>query len=102
MGLQYASINLNIVPFEIIPVWFSIYNTHPYRLLTGDALNIFTEAGYGVDAGAIELQYLFSSFLPKVSLYDALVEGGDIVPVNAFTEDVADINDRTDAGWAYT
>jgi hypothetical protein len=43
------------VPFEIIPVWFSIYNTHPYRLLTGDALNIFTEAGYGVTAGAIEL-----------------------------------------------
>ena len=51
MGLQIASINLNIVPFEIIPIWLSIYNTHPYRYLNGDDLNIFTEMGYGVAAG---------------------------------------------------
>jgi hypothetical protein len=51
LGLHIADINVNIVPFKIIPLWFSIYNTHPYRLLNGDALNVFTEAGWGVAAG---------------------------------------------------
>jgi hypothetical protein len=52
IGLQIASINLNIVPFNIIPVWLSLYNTHPYRFLFGeDDLTVFTEAGWGVGAG---------------------------------------------------
>jgi hypothetical protein len=52
MGLQIASINLNIVPFNIIPVWLSLYNTHPYRFLFGeDDLTVFTEAGWGLAAG---------------------------------------------------
>ena len=51
MGLQYASFNLNIVPFKFVPVWLSLYNTHPYRLLNGDTLNVFTEAGWEVAAG---------------------------------------------------
>ena len=33
LGLHIADINVNIVPFKIIPLWFSIYHTHPYRLL---------------------------------------------------------------------
>ena len=51
MGLHIAAFNVNIEPFMIVPLWLSIYNTHPYRLLNGADLNIFTEAGYGVTAG---------------------------------------------------
>jgi hypothetical protein len=101
-GLHIADINVNIVPFKIIPLWLSIYNTHPYRVLNGDDLNIFTQLGYELHAGEVQLQYVFSNFLPKVSLYDFLFDGAEPLPVNALTETITDINDRTDAGWDYS
>jgi hypothetical protein len=51
MGLHIAVFNVNFEPFKIVPLWLSIYNTHPYRLLNGADLNIFTQMGYGVTAG---------------------------------------------------
>jgi hypothetical protein len=104
LGLHIADINVNIVPFKIIPLWFSIYNTHPYRV-ANDAdlnLNLFTEIGYELHALEIQLQYVFSNFLPSVSLYDVIFNNGAVLPVNPLTETVTDINDRTDAGWHYT
>jgi hypothetical protein len=102
MGLHICDVNLNIVPLEIIPLWFSIYNTHPYRLLIGEDLIISTEMGYGLRAGEAQLQYVFSNFLPSVSLSDFLFDGASAVPVNPLTETITDINARTDAGWDYT
>lgn len=102
LGFHIADINVNIVPFKIIPLWFSIYNTHPYRVLNGDELTLFTQIGYELHAVEVQLQYVFSNFLPKVSLYDFLFEGAEPLPVNALTETITDINARTDAGWDYT
>ena len=90
------------MPFKIIPLWFSIYNTHPYRILEGETpFNLFTQIGYELHAVEVQLQYVFSNFLPSVSLYDVLFNSGDVLPVNPLTETVTDINDRTDAGWHY-
>jgi hypothetical protein len=102
LGLHIADINVNIVPFKIIPLWFSIYNTHPYRVATDGELNLFTEIGYELHALEVQLQYVFSNFLPSVSLYDVLFNGDAVLPVNPLTETVTDINARTDAGWDYT
>ena len=102
LGLHIADINVNIVPFKIIPLWFSIYNTHPYRVANSADLNLFTEIGYELHALEVQLQYVFSNFLPSVSLYDVLFDGAAPLPVNPLTETVTDINDRTDAGWHYT
>ena len=92
------------MPFKIIPLWFSIYNTHPYRVAKGDIndLYLFTEIGYELHAGEVQLQYVFSNFLPSVSLYDVLFDNAQPLPVNPLTETVTDINDRTDAGWHYS
>jgi hypothetical protein len=102
LGLHISNISVNIVPFKIIPLWFSIYNTHPSRVAKGDALNIFTQMGYELHAGEVQLQYVFSNFLPKVSLYDALFDGKSALPANILTETVTDINERESAGWNYT
>ena len=102
LGFHIADINVNIVPFKIIPLWFSIYNTHPYRVANGDELNLFTQIGYELHAVEVQLQYVFSNFLPSVSLYDVHFNGDAVLPVNPLTETVTDINDRTDAGWHYT
>jgi hypothetical protein len=93
---------VKIVPFKIIPLWFSIYNTHPSRVAKGADLNIFTQMGYELHAGEVQLQYVFSNFLPKVSLFDALFDGKSALPVNILTETVTDINERESAGWIYT
>jgi hypothetical protein len=85
MGLHICDVNVNIMPLDIIPLWFSIYNTHPYRVLNGDELNIFTQMGYGLRAGEVQLQYVFSNFLPSVSLSDFLFDGASAVPVNPLT-----------------
>ena len=91
------------MPFKIIPLWFSIYNTHPYRILERETpFNLFTQIGYELHAVEVQLQYVFSNFLPSVSLYDVLFNGDAVLPVNPLTETVTDINDRTDAGWEYT
>ena len=101
LGLHIADINVNIVPFKIIPLWFSIYNTHPYRVATDGELNLFTEIGYELHALEVQLQYVFSNFLPSVSLYDVLFDNAAPLPVNPLNA-VTDINDRTDAGWHYS
>ena len=71
---------MNIVPFHIVPLWFSLYNTHPYRVAKGDDLNIFTQIGYELHAGEVQVQYAFSNLLPKVSLLEVLINNGDILP----------------------
>ena len=101
LGLHIADINVNIVPFKIIPLWFSIYNTHPYRVATDEKFNLFTEIGYELHALEVQLQYVFSNFLPSVSLYDVLFDNAAPLPVNPL-DAVTDINDRTDAGWHYS
>ena len=58
--------------------------------------------GYELHGGEIQFQYVFSNFLPSVSLYDFIFEGAEPLPVNPLTETITDINDRTDAGWDYS
>lgn len=103
LGMHICRVNVDITPLHIVPLWFSIYNTHPYRYYNGDNLNIFTEMGYELHFGEFQFQYVFSNFLPHVSLYDYLFNSGDITPVNALSQTVADISvARTDVGWDYT
>ena len=101
LGLHICQVNLNIEPFHIVPLWFSIYNTHPVRVLNADPLNLFTEMGYSLAVGNVQLQYAPSTILPDVSILDFILGNGPIVPTNVFNIPT-DINDRTDAGWDYS
>ena len=102
LGFHIGDFNVAIEPLHIVPLWFSLYNTHPFRVFKGDDLNIFTEMGYELHAGEVQFQYVFSNFLPKVSLYDVLFEDAAPLPDNAITATPLDINARADAGWDYT
>lgn len=101
LGLQIIQVNLNVEPFHIVPVWWSIYNTHPMRLLNGDPMNLFTQMGYELSLGSVQLQYAPSTILPDVSLLDFILGNGPIIPSNVFNYPT-DINARDDAGWDYS
>jgi len=99
-GIHLCQFNLNLQPFHIVPLWFSIYHTHPVRALQGSDLNLFTEMGYELHFGDVQVQYAPSTLLPQVSILDFILGNGDILPSNIF-QAVADINARSDAGWEY-
>jgi hypothetical protein len=99
-GIHLAQVNVNLQPFHIVPWWFSIYHTHPVRVAAGDPMHLFTEMGYELAFGDVQLQYAPSTLLPHVSILDFILGNGDILPSNIF-QSVADINARTDAGWEY-
>jgi hypothetical protein len=99
-GIHLCQVNVNLQPFHIVPWWFSIYHTHPARLAMGGPLHLFTEMGYELEVGDVQLQYAPSTLFPQVSILDFILGKGDILPSNIF-KSVADINARTDAGWEY-
>lgn len=100
LGYHFCQFNVNIKPFHIVPIWFSLYNTHPYRLAQGDDLKLFTQIGYELHAGEVQVQYAFSNLLPKVSLLDVLINNGEILPskpsLNVETPTLS-----THDGWEY-
>jgi len=99
-GIHLCQVNIAMEPFHIVPLWFSIYHTHPVRAINGAPLNLFTEMGYELSFGDIQFQYAPSTLLPQVSILDFILGNGDLLPSNIF-QAVADINARTDAGWEY-
>jgi hypothetical protein len=99
LGAHFHGININVSPFKIIPLWFSLYHTHLYRLLKeGDELFVAIEMGYELHGGEAVLQQAMDSFLPEVSIVDAVTEKTPFVPENPLKE-VLDIEDRSVYGW---
>ena len=100
LGLHICEFNLAIEPFKIVPLWFSIYNTHPVRVLNADPLNLFTQIGYELALGNVQFQYNPRTILPQISILDFILGEGDLIPSNVFNYPI-DINDRSDKGWEY-
>ncbi len=101
LGYSIANINIKFVPFHIVPLWLSLYHTHPYRFLVdGEDPVVTFQAGYELLIGKIQLQYAMSNLLPHVSLYDALFNDGDFIPAKP-TLNVADGTLSTYENWDY-
>jgi hypothetical protein len=97
LGQHICSWNLKVVPFKLIPFWFSIYHTHLYQLIKeGNEPYLFIEGGYELHIGEINFQTAYDNFLPKVSLL-----GESFVPVNPMSEEVLDITERELDGWTW-
>ena len=47
-GFYHFAVNLNVKPFHLVPLWISLYTTHPFRWAQTGILNVFMETGYEV------------------------------------------------------
>lgn len=98
-GFAQFGLNFNVVPFKIIPAWFSLYTTHPYYAIENSSYNLATQMGYELHALEGQVSYFYSFFLPDVSILDYLKDDTTyIVPANPFSS-VADITARAADGW---
>lgn len=101
LGYSICTVNVAITPFHIVPLWLSLYHTHPYRyLVDGESPIVSIQTGYEIHAGEVQLQYSMNNLLPHVSLYDALFNSGEILPIKP-TLDVSDVTLSTYDNWDY-
>ena len=47
-GFYHFAVNLNLKPFHLVPLWISLYSSHPVRWVQAGKLDVFMEAGYEV------------------------------------------------------
>jgi hypothetical protein len=101
LGYSISTVNIAFTPFQIVPLWLSLYHTHPYRFLVDGEDPVATfQAGYELHFGEVQLQYGMSNLLPHVSLYDAFFNSGDITPAKP-TLNVADTTLSSYGNWDY-
>ena len=99
LGAHFHGFNIAVTPLKIIPLWFSLYHTHLYRLLKeGDQPYVAIEMGYELHFGEAVVQQAMDSFLPDVSIVEAVTEQTPYYPDNPIQE-VVDIEDRQLYGW---
>ena len=56
-GYSISTVNVEFTPIQIIPLWLSLYHSHPYRVLVkGEAPIVNFEAGYELHFGEAQLQ----------------------------------------------
>lgn len=72
MNLEELSVKISLEPFHIIPLWSSLYYTHPAAVYQGivDEFAAALDFGYEVHLGALSVGYYHNSLVPKVSLSD--------------------------------
>jgi hypothetical protein len=72
LDLEELSVKISFVPFHLIPMWSSLYYTHPAAVYQGivDEFAAALDFGYEVHAGALSVGYYHNSLVPKVSLSD--------------------------------
>ena len=97
---EILNIKLNIVPFQIIPLWCSFYHTHPAAVYKGivDEFAAALDFGYLVEIGAVSVQYYSNSLMPKVSLLD-LALGTSTVAFPGDVKDPFGANGAAINGW---
>jgi len=66
LGYHLCTFRLNIIPWKVVPLWFSLYHTHPARVAHDGILDVYTEVGYELHILEFQLKRFFSNLLPKV------------------------------------
>ena len=47
-GYYSFAFNFNLVPLKLVPIWMSIYFTHPFYAIKKGVMNVFSEYGYEI------------------------------------------------------
>jgi len=98
MGYHLCSFKLNIVPLKVVPLWFSLYHTHPARVAHDGILDLYTEVGYELHLGELQLKRFFSNLLPKVSFMDYIIKTTNFI-IPSMPKDIK-ISSAVPNGWA--
>ena len=71
MNTQLLNVKLSVTPIKIVPIWASLYYSHPAAVFQGlvDAAAAL-DFGYEVTTGDVGVSYFMNSLVPKVSLAD--------------------------------
>ena len=72
LNTEILNVKINTIPFHIIPLWCSLYYTHPAALFQGivDEFAAAIDFGYELHTGKVGVQYYMNRLVPKVSLSD--------------------------------
>jgi hypothetical protein len=70
LGYHLCTFRINIVPWKVVPLWFSLYHTHPARVAHDGILDVYTEVGYELHILEFQLKRFFSNLLPKVRIFN--------------------------------
>lgn len=98
MGYHLCSYKLNVVPFKVVPLWLSLYHTHPARVAHDGILDVFTEAGYELHIAEGQLKHFFSTLFPKVSIMDYILQKTNFI-IPSLPKDI-NIATAAPNGWA--
>ena len=103
LGLHTCSIKINTTPFQFVPIWGSLYFTHPAAVSKGviEEYGAALEFGYIYFLGNIGLEYYMSDLVPNVSILDYINGDTDFI-VPDFIKFNADENNAGNQGWAQT
>jgi hypothetical protein len=92
LGLHELSVRINTTPFQFVPLWASVYYTHPAAVSKGiiDAYGAAIEFGWEYVLGNVQVEYYMNDLVPSVSIMDYISGTTDfIVPdfptINAVT-----------------
>jgi hypothetical protein len=83
LGLHACTVRINTTPFKLIPIWASLYYTHPVAVAQGviDAYGAAIEFGWEYVLGDVQVETWYSNLVPGISIYDYLMDTTDyIVP----------------------
>ena len=81
LGLHACNIRINTTPFKFIPIWASLYYTHPVAVAQGiiDAYGAAIEFGWEYALGDVQVEYWYSNLVPGVSILDYLMDTTDFI-----------------------
>lgn len=77
LNMETLNVKFSLAPFKIIPLWASLYYTHPAAVYQGtvDEFAAAIDFGYELHTGETSVSYYLNSLVPKVSLLDVAISG---------------------------